>query len=142
MKDASDRDLLRKFAVEDSEAAFAALVERHINLVYSTALRQVGEAQTAQDVTQAVFIILARKVSKLGEKVILPAWLYRTCIFAAADAQKAERRRMARELEATVMAELSSGIDPFWEQLAPHLDEVMAGLSEKDRAAIVLRFFE
>ena len=142
MKDASDQYLLREFAVEGSEAAFAGLVQRYINLVYSTALRQLGEAQSAQDVTQAVFIILARKAPKLGANVILPAWLYCTTKFAAADVKKAERRRMARELEATVMAELTSGTDPFWERLAPQLDDAMEKLSEKDRAAIVLRFFE
>ena len=142
MDEPSDSQLLQVFATESSDSAFEALVQRHVNLVYSTALRLVGEAQTAKDVTQAVFIILARKASTLGSSVILPAWLYRTTRFAARDAKKAERRRMARELEATVMAELTSANDPFWEQLAPHLDEAMEHLSEKDRAAVVLRFFE
>src|SRR5439155_12143718 len=75
-------------------------------------------------------------------KVILPAWLHRTTRFAAADALKAERRRLNREQEATTMGELTTANDPFWEQIAPHLDAAMDHLSEKDRAAIVLRFFD
>src|SRR5205809_4327249 len=139
MDEASDRQLLQDFALNGAETAFEVLVRRHVHLVYSTALRQVGEAQMAKDVTQAVFIILARKASKLGAKVILPAWLYRTTRFAAADAMKAERRRLDRELEATMMEPSTS--DPFWEQVAPHIDDALEHLSEKDRAAIVLRFF-
>ena len=84
---------------------------------------------------------LARKAPKLGANVILPAWLYRTTNFAAADALKAERRRLDRELEATMMGEVNSVDDPFWERVAPHLDEALEHLSEKDRAVIVLRFF-
>src|SRR5438552_5415564 len=142
MNEVCDSDLLREFAIKGSEAAFERLVARHVSLVYSAALRQVGDAHLANDVTHAVFIILTRKAPKLGTKVIRPAWLHRSTRFAAADALKAERRRLDRELEATMMGELTTANDPFWEQIAPHLDAAMDRLSEKARAAIVLRFFD
>src|SRR5436190_20638483 len=96
----SDMDLVRAYAETGSEAAFSEIVSRHVNLVYSVALRQVTDADLAQDVTQAVFIVLARKAKSLNPKTVLPGWLCRTARFASADALKQQRRRMAREQEA------------------------------------------
>src|ERR1039457_7179587 len=103
-----DMTLVREFAANQSEPAFATLVERHIALVHSAALRQVGDAHLAEEITQAVFIILARKAASLGTKTILSAWLYRTTRYAAADALKARRRRQAREQEAHMQSILNS----------------------------------
>ena len=145
-----DLALVREFAATQSETAFAALVERHIGLVHSAALRQTGDAHLAGDITQAVFIILARKAAALGRDTILPAWLYRATRFTAADALKQQRRRQAREQEAYMQSTLQSGGDAAspaesetaWQQLAPALDDAMACLAERDRAALVLRYFE
>jgi RNA polymerase sigma factor (sigma-70 family) len=137
-----DMELVRDYAASQSERAFATLVSRYVNLVYSSALRQVRDASLAEEITQAVFIILARKAGNLGANTILPSWLHRTAGFAAADALKARHRRTRREQEAYMQSLLNQPENKTWEQIAPLLDAAIAGLNEKDRHAIVLRFFQ
>lgn len=135
--------LVREFAATQSAEPFETLVSRYVNLVHSAALRQANDPHLAEEVTQAVFIILAQKAGSLREETILSGWLYRTTRFVAADALKRERRRQSREQEAYMQAATAADESTSaWEQLAPHLDQAMAGLGEKDRDAIVLRFFE
>jgi RNA polymerase sigma factor (sigma-70 family) len=137
-----DMTLVREFAASHSESAFAGLVERHIGLVHSSALRQSGDHQLAEDISQAVFIILARKAPSLGSKTVLSAWLYRTTRYATADALKARRRRQAHDQEAYMQSTLNEPDSDAWAQLAPVLDDALAELGETDRTALVLRFFE
>ncbi len=140
---ADDMALVREFADSQSEPAFAALVERHVALVHSAALRQTGDPHLAEEVTQAVFLILARKAATLGPDTILSAWLYRAARFAAADALKLQRRRREREQEASMQSNLESDdTADAWQQLCPLLDDAMADLSEGERASLVLRYFE
>jgi len=139
-----DMELAREYARNGSEEAFATLVSRHVNLVYSVALRQLGDAHLAEEVTQAAFIILARKAGALNSKTILSAWLCRTAQYAAADALKAQRRRQAREQEMhmeSILNQPEADGSP-WPEMAPLLDTAMGQLGRKDHSAIVLRFFE
>ena len=138
-----DMALVREYARGNSEEAFAALVSRHINLVYSVALRQVRDPHLAEEITQAVFIILARKAGALGPKTILSGWLCRTARYVSADALKNQRRRERREQEAYMKSILNeTESSNAWLQIAPLLDTAMAQLGEKDHNAVVLRFFE
>ena len=143
MAEPDDMQLLREYVAGNSEDAFATLVQRHVNLVYSVALRQLGDAQHAQDVAQAVFVILARKAASLRRETILTGWLYQTARFTAAGFRRGERRRQCREQESFMQSALDqSRSDAAWEQLAPLLDDAMGRLGKLDRTLILLRFFE
>jgi RNA polymerase sigma factor (sigma-70 family) len=140
----SDGDLLEEYALTRSDGAFAQLVNRHAPWVYSSALRQVGSPAAAQDITQAVFIILARKAATLRRETVLAGWLFRAVRYAAVDILRSESRRLKREQEAVAM-QLDNSFDASeadWEQVAPLLDEALASLGAKDRHAVLLRFFE
>ncbi len=139
-----DAELLRRYTEENSEAAFAELVRRHLGLVYHAALRQCGgDIHRAQDVSQMVFVDLARKAATLTRRPVLAGWLYTSTRYAAVQTMRAVRRRQAREQEVHIMNELLSDSAPSidWERLRPVIDDTLFALNEPDREAVLLRFF-
>ena len=136
--------LLREYATKNSERAFETLVSRHVDLVYSSALRQMRDAHAADEITQAVFIILAQKAGAIHPKTILSGWLFKTTRFVCLAQTRAAVRRHQYETEAQLQSELQQSAEPdaLWESMAPLLDEALAQLSEKDRQAVLLRFFQ
>ncbi len=142
MQPTDDSALLRQYVENHSDEAFAGLVTRHINLVYSVALRQVGNPHAAEEVTQAVFIILAKKAAQLRHDKALSSWLFQATRLTASNFVRSESRRHHREKEAYMQTVLEEAGSEVWPRIAPLLDNAVAGLREKDRQAIVLRFYE
>jgi RNA polymerase sigma factor (sigma-70 family) len=137
----NDLDLLGQFTRDHSQDAFTALVNRHVNLVYSAALRQVRSPQLAEEVAQSVFTDLARNAGKLKPDTVLTAWLYQVTRCTAIDVVRRETRRQLREQIASEMNAMNATASD-WTQIEPFLDEAMHTLDETDRAAVLLRYFE
>ncbi len=144
VQELDDNELLRQYVDAGSGEAFANLVTRHVDKVYSVALRHTRNPHQAEEITQAVFVLLAMKARRLGRKVVLSGWLYQTARLTAVTTIRSEIRRARREME----AHMQNTPDPnetesdAWARIAPLLDSAMAGLNETDRHALVLRFLD
>lgn len=138
-----DAELLRRYVDEMSESAFAELVRRQVNFVYGVAFRRVGgDAHLAEDVTQQVFVALARSATAVMRHPVPSAWLYTTTRNIAAQTVRAAKRRQSREHEASIMNETIANAAPDWDRLRPVLDDALDELRDDDRQAVILRFFE
>lgn len=138
-----DFDLMTRYVEEGSKEAFAELVRRHVALVYSSALRQMRNPHDAQDVTQAVFISLARDAHKLDRRKILAGWLMTATRYLCSHARRSASRRRSHERRAAELAyTMSKQTDSAWEQIAPDLDDAIAELGPRNRDAVLLRYFQ
>jgi RNA polymerase sigma factor (sigma-70 family) len=127
MEPTDDNALLRQYAENNSDEAFAALVTRHINLVYSVAVRQAGNPHHAEEITQAVFIILAKKAASLRHDRALSSWLFQTTRLTTSNFIRSESRRHRREEEAYMQSVLDEAGAEVWPKIAPLLDAAVAG---------------
>jgi RNA polymerase sigma factor (sigma-70 family) len=138
----SDDRLLSEFAASRSEGAFEALVRQHVNLVFATALRHVDDRSLAEDITQDVFVVLARKAGTLQGHATVAGWLHRTTLLECRQVVRGELRRQRREQIAAVLGTTAPEADSGWTALLPILDEALLQLGEKERLAVILRFLE
>jgi len=141
----TDAEMLQRYVRARDERAFAELVQRHLGMVYGTALRRTGgRDHLAQEIAQKVFTDLARKAAGLSHHPALTGWLHRSTRYAAIDAIRAEQRgqKLTRTL-ATMSDDTPAAEERIeWAQLGPVLDEALDELKEGDREAMLLRFFE
>lgn len=140
---ATDSELIRIYVDDEDRQAFAQLVGRHIHWVNSMARRLVRDSAMADDVTQAVFVLLARKARSLRHEITLSTWLFTVTRYCASSMLRNEIRRRKHERQAAAMrsTQIESG-EPTWEQLWPMLDEMVGQLRTSDRQAVLMRFYE
>jgi len=140
----NDFELLRDFARGREQSAFATLIQRHLDLVFSTAVRKVDDPAAAEEVAQNVFMALARKAWRFAPDDSLPSWLYRTTLLEAKQWWRTELRRRRREQTAVELGTTMKTPDeqPALRALVPLLDEALLSLREKERDALLLRFYE
>jgi len=137
----TDMELLARYTRQHAEDAFAELVQRHLGLVYSAALRQVRSPQLAEEVAQSVFIDLASSAARLKLDTILTAWLYQVTRRTVIDFVRRESSRQLREQIAIEMNAMNATAAD-WMHIEPLLDEAVHALDDTDRAAVLLRYFE
>jgi len=139
----TDSELLKAYAERRFEGAFTEVVHRHVDFVYSAARRMVRDAHVAEDVTQGVFMALARNAAQLADRPVLAGWLHRTAQNIASQTIRTDVRRRTRELVVASMSEpFAPESEPVWERIEPFLDGAVNGLREQDREAVLLRYFE
>lgn len=140
----SDFEWLQQFSRAGSQVAFRDLVRRHIDLVFATALRKVGDAGGAEEISQNVFGALARKAWRFAPDDSLPAWLHKTTLLESQTWQRGEMRRRQREQTAVELGTTmkTSNEEPAFRALVPLLDEALLSLREREREALLLRYYE
>ncbi len=144
-----DDALLRRYAEFGSEPAFAQLMERYYDFVFSVCRRMLGDAQLAEDVTQTVFLLLSTKAKRLAPGTVISGWLFKVAHLACRNARRAEARRTVYEHKAAGEMEKTRSPQPpsapsetLWDSVEPRLDDALARLSPPDREAILLRYVD
>jgi RNA polymerase sigma factor (sigma-70 family) len=137
----TDNELLKRYLRDGAQDAFATLVKRHLAMVYGVALRRLHDPTPAQEVTQNVFITLARQAVWLTGHVSLGGWLYGTTNNLAQHEWRADQRRRKREEIALELGTCMKTDPSLLSTITPLLDEAMLELRSADREALLLRYF-
>jgi len=139
-------DPLIEYNRTGSQEAFAALVNAHVDAVYSQSLRQVRDPGGAQEITQMVFITLAQNAHKLAARAVVSSWLFNTTRYCCKNYQRSVARRTAAERKAALMRNETVPFnlpdDGSASTTDAMLNDALANLNERDRGALLLRFFE
>ena len=138
----NDEELLREYVGRGCQDSFSELVRRHVNLVYGTALRQVGVPHLAEEISQEVFCALIKSAQSIRNPAALSAWLYRTTCQLATMHIRTEQRRIRRESFAATMNYTADDKQNRWEEVEPLLDQALDSLGDLDRLAVLTRFIE
>jgi RNA polymerase sigma factor (sigma-70 family) len=140
MRAMSEADLLQAFVQNRDADAFRHLVEIYADVVFATARRQVRSHQSAEDVTQAVFMLLARKARSVQPRY-LAGWLIKTTHLVALESLRRDSRRRHHETEAAVMQQILADQKPG-DPVTPLLDDALNHLGPRDRTAVTLRYLQ
>jgi RNA polymerase sigma factor (sigma-70 family) len=138
----NDGCLIKEYVAAGSEGAFRTIVTRHVNLVLATVERQVGDRALAEEITQDVFAVLAKKATHLSGYETLAGWLYKTTLLEAKAHVRSESRRKVREQVSAELSRIETEGASLLEPLALLLDEGLMELRESERVALMLRYFE
>ena len=138
----NDWKWLQKFVKDGDDDSFARVVKEHLGLVYATALRVTSDAAASEDITQSVFILLADKADLLKPHGSLASWLYQSTVFKSRKYLARESKRALKEEKCAIMKEDTESTPNDWNEIRPLIDAALDELSEEDRSAILLRFFQ
>jgi RNA polymerase sigma factor (sigma-70 family) len=139
----NDAKLLNQYSADASESAFAEIMSRHRRLVYSTCLRELSDPTLAEDATQIVFLILARKAKSLSHAVTLTGWLFKTAKLTAMDLRRRRERECAKAGQLSQEIRYVESTSPSeWDRVDPLLNECLGQLSEKDRLPVLMHYFD
>lgn len=139
----SDWHLLNQYLKTRSEPAFAKIVERHIKMVFFTCRRELRSDQLAEDATQLVFLLLARKATGLGRNVSISGWLFKSALWISRDLSRNERRRIERDAKAvSMLIDSEEQADVHKRTIDPLINEGLCCLTDSDREAVLMRYFD